>query len=293
MTDVARETGTYLDRIVATRRDRIVEELRDVGSEPRTDRIEALPGPPVDFAMRLRGSRASVPVGLLRVIAEVKRASPSKGVFDADLDAAAQAVRYAEAGAAAVSVLTEPDHFAGSAADLVGAREAFGADVDRPALLRKDFVFDPRQIVEAREIGADAVLLIVALLEPSALRSLLDLTHGLGLQALVEVHDEGEMTAAGAAGARIIGVNNRDLRTFEEDLGTFERLASAAPEDAVLVAESAISGYDDASRMAAAGAQAILVGEALVRSGDVRAKVRELMLVTEDAPAEAHREVSS
>ena len=219
MTDAARETGTYLDRIVGTRRDRIVDELRDIGAEPRTDRIEALPGPPVDFAMRLRGSRTSVPVGLLRVIAEVKRASPSKGVFDADLDAAvqavryaeAQAVRYAEAGAAAVSVLTEPDHFAGSAADLVAAREVFGADPDRPALLRKDFVFDPRQIVEAREIGADAVLLIVALLEPSALRSLLDLTHGLGLQALVEVHDEGEMTAAGAAGARIIGVNNRDL----------------------------------------------------------------------------------
>ncbi len=252
MTDAARETGTYLDRIVGTRRDRIVDELRDIGAEPRTDRIEALPGPPVDFAMRLRGSRTSVPVGLLRVIAEVKRASPSKGVFDADLDAAvqavryaeAQAVRYAEAGAAAVSVLTEPDHFAGSAADLVAAREVFGADPDRPALLRKDFVFDPRQIVEAREIGADAVLLIVALLEPSALRSLLDLTHGLGLQALVEVHDEGEMMAAGAAGARIIGVNNRDLRTFEEDLGTFERLAPGAPDDVVLVAESAISGSD-------------------------------------------------
>jgi indole-3-glycerol phosphate synthase len=293
MADAARETGTYLDRIVATRRARIAEELRDVGGEPRNERVEALPGPPVDFAMRLRGSRTRVPVGLLRVIAEVKRASPSKGVFDADLDAARQAVRYAEAGAAAVSVLTEPDHFAGSAADLAAARAAFGDDPERPALLRKDFIFDARQVVESRELGADAVLLIAALLEAPALRSLLDLTHGLGLQALVEVHDEAEMVAAADAGARVLGVNNRDLRTFEEDLGTFERLAPAAPEGVVLVAESAIGTYEDASRMAAAGAQAVLVGEALVRSGDIERSMRELMLVTDDAPTEAPPGVTS
>ena len=190
MADAARETDTYLDRIIATRRERIVEELRDVAAAPRADRVKALPGPVVDFALRLRGNRSGAPAGLMRVIAEIKRASPSKGVFDADLDAAVQAMRYAEAGAAAVSVLTEPDHFAGSAADLVAVRSAFGNDDNRPALLRKDFVFDPRQIVEAREIGADAVLLVVALLEPSVLRSFVDLTHELGLQALVEVHDE-------------------------------------------------------------------------------------------------------
>jgi indole-3-glycerol phosphate synthase len=293
MADAARETGTYLDRIVATRRERIVEELTKVGAEPRSELVDALPGPPMDFAMRLRGSRTRVPVGLLRVIAEVKRASPSKGVFDADLDAAQQALRYAEAGAAAVSVLTEPDHFAGSAADLSAARVAFGDDTDRPALLRKDFIFDPRQVVEAREIGADAVLLIVALLEPSALRSLLELTHALGMQALVEVHDEAEMAAAADAGARVLGVNNRDLRTFEEDLGTFERLAPSAPEGVLLVAESAIGTYEDASRMAAAGAQAILVGEALVRSGDIRGSMRELMLITDDAPTEAQPGVTS
>ena len=286
MADAARETGTYLDRIVATRRARIVEELRDIGAEPRADRVDALPGPSVDFAMRLRGSRSRVPVGLLRVIAEVKRASPSKGIFAADLDAAAQAVRYAEAGAAAVSVLTEPDHFAGSAADLAAARTAFGDDTDRPALLRKDFIFEPRQVVEAREIGADAVLLIVAMLEPSALRELLDLTRECALQALVEVHDEAEMVAAAEAGAGTLGVNNRDLRTFEEDLGTFERLAPEAPEGVPLVAESAIGGYGDASRMAAAGATAVLVGEALMRSADVKAMVRELMMVTDDAPSD-------
>jgi indole-3-glycerol phosphate synthase len=282
MADAARETGTYLDRIIATRRERIVEELRDVGAAPRADRVEALPGPVVDFTKRLRGNRSWVPAGLVRVIAEIKRASPSKGVFDADLDAAVQAMRYAEAGAAAVSVLTEPDHFAGSAADLTAVRSAFGADDNRPALLRKDFVFDPRQIVEAREIGADAVLLIVALLEPSALRSLLDLTRELGLQALVEVHDESEMQAATEAGARIVGVNNRDLRTFEEDLGTFERLAPLAPSGALLVAESAIRSYNDASRMAAAGASAVLVGEALMRTPDVRDAIRSLMMVPDD-----------
>ncbi|MDA0271345.1 MAG: indole-3-glycerol-phosphate synthase, partial [Chloroflexi bacterium] len=217
------------------------------------------------------------------LVAEIKRASPSKGIFDADLDAVAQARAYAEAGAAAISILTEPDHFKGSIDDLVAVAAAFAGDADRPALLRKEFIFDPYQVLEARAFGADALLLIVMMLEPAALTELLDATHALGMEALVEVHDAEELAAAVAAGARVIGVNNRDLRTFEEDLGTFERLAAVAPAGVTLVAESAIRAPEDARRMDAAGAHALLVGEALVRSGTVVETARSFMLVGEAA----------
>ncbi len=238
---------------------------------------------PVGFAERLRRGRQASPAGArLRLIAEIKRASPSRGVIDADLDAAVQARHYAEAGASAVSVLTEPSFFGGSIEDLAAAAHAVAGDPDRPALLRKDFVFDPYQVAEARAHGADAVLLIVMMLEPAALADLVALTGDHGMEALVEVHDADELTAALDAGARALGVNNRDLRTFDEDLGTFERLAplarDAAP-DVTLVAESAIGRAADAMRMASAGAHALLVGEALVRTGDVAGKAHELMLV--------------
>lgn len=275
----ARITGTILDRIVADRRIRLAEDRARRPEGALHDLVEQAPRT-IDFAMRLREGRRATPRGArLRLIGEVKRASPSKGVFDANLDAVAQARAYADAGVAAISVLTEPDHFKGSIADLEGVRQAFGDDSDRPALLRKDFIFDSYQVLEARAAGADALLLIVMMLEPAALTSLLAQTQALGMQALVEVHDEAEMRVALDAGATILGVNNRDLRTFTEDLGTTERVAAVAPEGITLVAESAIRHAADARRMAACGAHALLVGEALVTAGDIAGKARELMLV--------------
>lgn len=278
--DGARATGTVLDRIVADRRARLAED-RVATPEARFAELEAaLPGGRVDFASRLREGRHGAPAGArLRLIAEIKRASPSKGLFDADLDAAQQAREYASAGASAVSVLTEPSFFRGGIADLRAAREAFGDDLDRPALLRKDFIFDAYQVREARANGADALLLIVMMLEPAALRDLIALTREEGLEPLIEVHDEAEVEAALSAGARVLGVNNRDLRTFAEDLGTTERLARLVPAGTTLVAESSIKVAADAVRMAEAGAHAILVGEALVTTGDIAAKAHELMLV--------------
>lgn len=278
----ARTTGTVLDRIVADRRLRLAADRRvrdDASLRARIDAIDAL-GPQVPFAARLREGRRATPAGArLRLIAEIKRASPSKGVFDADLDAAAQARAYAAAGAAALSVLTEPDHFRGSIEDLETARRAVEGDPDRPALLRKEFVFDPYQVLEARAFGADALLLIAMLLEAPALADLVALARAHALEPLVEVHDEAELRAALDAGAAVIGVNNRDLRTFAEDLGVTERLAALVPPGVTLVAESGIRTAADARRMAAAGAHAVLVGEALMLSADVAAKARELMLV--------------
>lgn len=276
----ARTTGTILDRIVADRRRRLAEDRAARDESVLRAMIEAA-APPLSLADRLRDGRRAAPSSRLRLIAEIKRASPSKGVFDADLDAAEQARQYAEAGAAAISILTEPDHFRGSIADLSVVYASFGGDADRPALLRKDFIFDPYQVLEARASGADALLLIVMLLEPDALRDLLAQTRALGMEALVEVHDAEEMRAAVAAGATVVGVNNRDLRTFQEDLGLFERLAPLAPADVTLVAESAIRAPEDARRMVEAGAHALLVGEALMRSGSVVETARSLMLVEE------------
>jgi indole-3-glycerol phosphate synthase len=278
----ARTTGTILDRIVADRRVRLAEDRAARDEAALHAMIEALPET-LPFSDRLRQGRPSVAPARLRLIAEIKRASPIKGVFDADLDAVAQARQYAEAGAAAISILTEPDHFKGSIIDLAEVSAAFAADPERPALLRKDFIFDPYQVLEARAFGADALLLIVMLLEPDALRDLLARTRALGMEPLVEVHDEEELSAAVEAGATVIGVNNRDLRTFQEDLGLFERLAPLAPAGVTLVAESAIRAPEDARRMAEAGAHALLVGEALVRSGAVVETARSFMLTAEPA----------
>ena len=281
--DAARETGTVLDRIVADRRLRLAEDRRATPPDAVAE-LAAARVAPVGFASRLREGRAASPLGAgLRLIAEIKRASPSRGVMNADLDAAVRAREYADAGAAAISVLTEPTFFSGSIEDLAAAADTLAGDDDRPALLRKDFVFDPYQVAEARARGADAVLLIVMMLEPAALADLLALVRDHGMEALVEVHDADELAAAIEAGAQVLGVNNRDLRTFDEDLGTFERLAPlalAAAPGVTLVAESAIGNATDAGRMANASAHALLVGEALVRSGDVAAKARELMLVS-------------
>ncbi len=210
--------------------------------------------------------------GPVRVIAEVKRASPSAGAIRAALDAPAQARAYAAAGAAAISVLTDGPGFGGSLADLAAVRAA----VDAP-LLRKDFVLDRYQLLEARAHGADAALLIVAALDDGRLRGLLEACGALGLAALVEVHDEAEAERALAAGARVVGVNNRNLRTFAVDLAVSERILPTLPAGVKGVAESGVRSAADARRLRTAGAANLLVGEALVRAADPGLLLREMM----------------
>lgn len=229
-------------------------ELRDLAAEqsPARDVAEALlvPG--------------------LSVIAEVKRNSPSAGVIRADLDPAAQATRYETGGAAMVSVLTERDHFGGSPADFLAVREA----VQIP-LLRKDFIIDEVQVLEARALGADAVLLIVAILSDAQLRSLAAAITGMGMTPLVEAHTRAEAERALEIDPQLLGINNRDLTTFTTNLATAEELAFLLREVPVTIAESGIWTAVDAVRMSAAGYDAVLVGEALVRSEDPASVIAE------------------
>jgi indole-3-glycerol phosphate synthase len=257
--------SAFLADILARKQDevaarRAAEPERELAARARDA------APPRAFAAAL-----SLPGGPARVIAEVKRASPSAGAIDASLDAPAQARRYAAAGAAAISVLTDGPGFGGSLEDLAKVRAA----VDVP-LLRKDFVVDAYQLLEARAAGADAALLIVAALDADALRRLHEACGALGLAALVEVHDAREAEIALAAGARIVGVNNRDLRTFHVDLAVSERLLPALPRDVRGVAESGVRTPDDARRLRRAGAANLLVGEALVRARDPGALLAEM-----------------
>ncbi|MEE8474941.1 MAG: indole-3-glycerol phosphate synthase TrpC [Myxococcota bacterium] len=206
-----------------------------------------------------------------RVIAEIKRRSPSRGEIRSDFDPVACAKAYADAGAAALSVLTDERYFGGRLEFLQAAR----GTVSLP-LLQKDFIVDSYQVDEARACGADAVLLIVSALDPSALRALRERAGELGLDTLIEVHDEGELKTALDAGADLIGINNRDLRTFEVDLGVTERLVAAIPEGIVVVSESGILCAGDLERLEAAGAGAFLVGEALMRECDIGLALRRL-----------------
>jgi indole-3-glycerol phosphate synthase len=257
---------SLLDEIVAAKRRAVAE--RRAGSPPAEleRRAAALP-PPRDLVAALTPRSP----GQVRLLAELKRASPVAGVLARGFDPVPRAAEYVAAGAAALSVHTDP-HFQGSLGDLLTVRGL----VDCP-LLQKDFVVDPYQLGEARAHGADAVLLIVAILEPARLADLYQAARGLGLSVLVEVHDEGELAAAAALGAGLIGINNRNLKTFTTDLATTERLAPRAPAGACLVSESGIGSRADVARVAAAGVHAMLVGEALSRSGDPAAKVRELV----------------
>ena len=210
----------------------------------------------------------------MRLIAEVKRASPSRGLLAPNFDPVGLASRYAENGAAAISVLTEVDHFQGSLDHLEAVKEAV-APQGIP-VLRKDFLFDPYQLYEARARGADAVLLIVAMLEAARLRELLSAAQGLWLQALVEVHAEAELETALEAGAEVVGINQRDLRTFDVDVSLAARLRPLVPEGRIVVAESGISTAADVARLKTARVHAVLVGEALVTAPDTAAKVQEL-----------------
>jgi indole-3-glycerol phosphate synthase len=255
-----------LDEIVARKHVAVAARRASVPLRLLEHRV-ARRSPPRDLAAALTPSAP----GTIRLLAELKRASPVAGVLARDFDPVVAAPQYVAAGAAALSVLTDP-HFEGSLDDL----EAVRAAVDQP-LLEKDFVVDAYQVWEARATGADAVLLIVAILERDRLRDLHRTARDLGLSVLVEVHDEGELDAAGILGAGLIGINNRDLKTFRTDLATTERLAPRAPRGACLVSESGIATRTDVGRVAAAGAHAMLVGESLSRSGDPGRKIRELL----------------
>lgn len=209
------------------------------------------------------------------LIAEVKKASPSKGVIRKDFDPVAIARAYERGGAACLSVLTDEPFFQGNLDYLRAIRQAVGLP-----LLRKDFTIDPYQVYEARAAGADAILLIVAAFEEAApLRDLLELARSLSMDVLVEVHDERQMGVAVGLGADLIGINNRDLHTFETSLSVTERLAGLAPADAILVSESGIRTAADARRAKAAGCRAVLVGESLMREQDVEEATRRLLAI--------------
>jgi indole-3-glycerol phosphate synthase len=254
---------TYLDGILAAHRAVADADERSLG--PLL--ADAAGRPPArGFAARLVADG-----GAPAVIAEIKRRSPSKGDLAPDLDPVGLAAAYEAGGAACLSVLTDEAFFGGSVADLTAARSGCGLPV-----LRKDFTVDERDVADARLMGADAVLLIAAALDDGLLGRSVALAADLGLDALVEVHDEEELGRALAAGAKLVGVNCRDLTTFEVDLDLPERLASGLPDDVVAVAESGIRSEADAARMAAAGYTAVLVGETLVTSPDPGAAVGRL-----------------
>jgi indole-3-glycerol phosphate synthase len=263
---MTQRTGTILDRIVADKREELAAAHRLVPLAGLKARLPQAP-PSRPFADALHRDS-------LRLIAEVKKASPSRGLLREDFDPVALARSYAEAGAAAVSVLTDEPHFQGSLDHLASIRSALP---DGPPLLRKDFLFDPYQLYEARARGADAVLLITAVLDSALLAELLGLATTLEMDALVEVHDGPELERALAVGARLVGVNNRDLRTFDVDLATTERLRPLIPPEVTVVAESGVSTRADIERLQARGVHAVLIGEALVTAPDPAAKIRDLM----------------
>lgn len=250
--------ATYLDKILDAHR---------AAPRPRVRIDEARQQAPA------RGFRAALaaPLDGIHVVAEVKRRSPSKGVLNADLDPSRLAEQYAEGGATCVSVLTDRDFFEGSPEDLAAARGA----VELP-VLRKDFTVFEGDVTDARIMGADAVLLIAAALDDAELRGFRELADEVGIDALVEVHDEAEVQRALAAEARLIGVNQRDLFTFEVDTDRAVRVANEIPDGVVKVAESGVRDGADARRLRDAGYHAVLVGETLVTSPDPIAAVKDL-----------------
>jgi indole-3-glycerol phosphate synthase len=262
-------TGTILDAILT----RTAADLADRKVTTPLSDLEARAkrrADPLSLRESLGGSQMSV-------IAEIKRASPSRGVLPVTVDPATVAAEYVRGGASAISVLTDAPFFQGSLEDLESAAGiAHGNGIAVP-VLRKDFIIDPYQVVEALAHGADAVLLIAAALDDASLAELMSVARGWGMDALIEVHDEQELARAAILGADLVGINNRDLRTFTVDLGVTERLAPLAPAGAVVVAESGVFGLDEVKRLANAGAHAVLVGEGLITAPNRAAAVRTLL----------------
>ncbi len=257
--------STILDRIVAYKREEVAAARRRLPEAELEARLAGLP-PARDFRAALEAGPG------VQVIAEVKKASPSAGIIRADFDPVAIARIYEANGAACISVLTDEPSFQGRLEYLTQIRAA----VVRP-LLRKDFLLDRYQLLEARAAGADAVLLIAEILPGDALLLLLGQAQELGMQALVELYDRDNLPRVLAAGARLVGVNNRDLRTFRTRLDHTLELAREIPPDVCLVSESGIRNREDVERLRAAGVRAILVGESLMRACDIGAKLRELV----------------
>jgi indole-3-glycerol phosphate synthase len=281
VSDKTTETGTILDRIVADKREELEERQR---KEPIDKLKRRIPEHDEQWSLMqaiLEGPRGPHAGGKrIQLIAEIKKASPSKGRLVSVLEHRAMARTYTIGAAAGISVVTERRHFMGEIQFMLDVRVSMKGYYPggRPAILRKDFLFDPYHLWEARAYGADAVLLIAAILEDAQLHDLIEQARELEMESLVEVHDEAEVERALKAGADLIGINNRDLHTFEVDLATTERLRPLVPENKVVVSESGISGRADAERLAECGVHAVLVGEALVTSNAVREKMREFLV---------------
>ena len=254
-----------LDDIVAAKRKRLAALKEQMTTSQMMERIEA------DAKVSFGRFAAALQMPGLSVIAEVKKASPSKGVIAQDFDPGRIAAQYERGGADAVSVLTERDFFLGSTFHLAQVHEA----VSIPAL-RKDFIIDEIQICEARLFGAEAVLLIAAILSDKQLTQFREFAQSLGMDALVESHDEDEMKRAISSGAQLIGINNRDLKTFDVSLATTERLIKMIPADKIVVSESGILSAEDARLVSQMGADAVLVGESLMRADDPAALLRKI-----------------
>lgn len=255
-----------IDEIVADKKQEIEARKYNLPLT-RLQKMALSTSPPLDLYSALAGQG-------IALIAEVKKASPSRGILCPDFNPVSIARAYAESGVAAISVLTESKYFQGSLDHLEYISYALGSI--RPPLLRKDFIFDPYQIWESRAFGADSVLLITAILGSQKLFELLSLSKQLNLSCLVEVHNEDEVKIALDCGAKIIGINNRDLKTFQVDISTTEKLRPLIPPDRLVVSESGIRNRNDVIRLRKIGVNAILVGESLVTSHNIRLKIREL-----------------
>ncbi len=281
MSEQTAETGTILDRIVAGKREELEQRLQQEPIEALKRRIvEHDPQWSLTQAI-LEGPRGPHSGGKrIQLIAEIKKASPSKGRLVSVLEHRAMARTYTIGGAAGISVVTERKHFMGEVQFMLDVRVSMKGYYPggRPSILRKDFLFDPYHLWESRAYGADAVLLIAAILDDGQLRDLIDQARELEMESLVEVHDEAQVKRALAAGADLIGINNRDLRTFDVDLATTERLRPLIPDDKVVISESGIATRADVERLAAAGVHCVLVGEALVTANDVRHKMRDFLV---------------
>ncbi len=256
-----------LDQIVADKLLEIEARKRNLPSE-EIQKAALKQTKPLNFISALLGEG-------IKLIAEVKKASPSRGIIRPDFNPVEIAQTFACNGASAISVLTDTKYFQGSLDYLRDIKEALGDK--RPPLLRKDFILDPYQVYESKACGADAILLIVAILAPEKLVALIDLSHQLGMGCLVEVHNQTELEIALNSRARIIGINNRDLNTFKVDLTTTEKLRPLIPQDRIVVSESGIKDRSDIERLKRCGVNAVLIGESLISAADIATKMKEFL----------------